>query len=820
MPTVNTTAQSHRSSQCACPPRLAARVWAAVSSGTAARALALSFPLATALAQPAAPSPQSPAAPSVSSSPSFVRQVFTDQARMVAAPARLKGRDFAWLAPAAGAAAYFFASDARNNRERIHTNSLAQERSRKVSNYGVISLAAAPAVLYWWGWRHADTYAERSALLTARSAVDSLIAAQAIQMVTRRETPLEGGGSGRFFKGGIRSSSFPSRHSAAAWAVASTLAERYPGWGAKVGLYGLASAVSLSRITAKEHFVSDVLVGSALGFLVGRFVGRSDHGAGRPNAWGTDAATLLADAEDARNAPPAADSIYVPLDSWVYGALDRLAALGLIPSQISGIRPWTRGECRRQTEEAGDQYDPARHSADVPQLLAALRAELAAPAGAVTLHSIYTRNGFIAGQALNDSYHFGQTWTNDSGRPFGQGWNSYTGFTASAQSGRFFAYVNGEYQRAPGRDAYSLPVRQAIAAMDGVPLRPAEAQPDVSRFRALDAYVGMRAGPFNLSVGKQSLWWGPTYDSPLSFGNNAEPTKNFKITLAHPVHIWPAREVTAEFAIGKLGGHSYTWRPWFNALKLSFKLTENLEVGFTRWSILWGEGHPITARSFARNWLSTNSPSNSWAGMTNPADPGDRKGGFDFRYRIPGLRNWLTIYTDSYCDDDPSPLANPRRAAINPGLYLSHVPGIPRLDFRVEAPSTTPLDGGQIRLGSNYWNGQYRSGNTNYGVLLGNSVGRDARALEAWTAYHASATAKVEAGFRRVKGSAVTIPGGSTETGGMLRASLSPARDWRADFQLQYQQFYVPLLGPRRSTVGASLRIAWEPDLQIQGRRK
>ena len=36
--------------------------------------------------------------------------------------------------------------------------------------------------------------------------------------------------------------------------------------------------------------------------------------------------------------------------------------------------------------------------------------------------------------------------------------------------------------------------------------------------------------------------------------------------------------------------------------------------------------------------------------------------------------------------DDVSPIDAPRRASWRPGLYLSHVPGIPRLDVRVKPP--------------------------------------------------------------------------------------------------------------------------------------
>ena len=46
---------------------------------------------------------------------------------------------------------------------------------------------------------------------------------------------------------------------------------------------------------------------------------------------------------------------YVPLDSWIYPALERLAATGYINSGIMGMRPWTRLECARQLSEASDR---------------------------------------------------------------------------------------------------------------------------------------------------------------------------------------------------------------------------------------------------------------------------------------------------------------------------------------------------------------------------------------------------------------------------------------------------------------------------------
>ena len=107
-------------------------------------------------------------------------------------------------------------------------------------------------------------------------------------------------------------------------------------------------------------------------------------------------------------------------------------------------------------------------------------------------------------------------------------------------------------------------------------------------------------------------------------------------------------------------------------------------------AVIWGgEGHsPVNIHDFLRSFFSTYSPTE--AIMDGPDDPGARFGAFDFSYRLPFVRNWLTLYADSEVHDDVSPIDAPRRAAYRPGIYLSHVPGIPKLDLRVEGASTDP----------------------------------------------------------------------------------------------------------------------------------
>jgi membrane-associated phospholipid phosphatase len=70
--------------------------------------------------------------------------------------------------------------------------------------------------------------------------------------------------------------SFPSGHSSAAFATAAVL-QRHYGWRAALPAYGLAGFIAWSRVRQDAHFMSDVLVGGALGTIVGRTIASPAH---------------------------------------------------------------------------------------------------------------------------------------------------------------------------------------------------------------------------------------------------------------------------------------------------------------------------------------------------------------------------------------------------------------------------------------------------------------------------------------------------------------------------------------------------------------
>ena len=198
--------------------------------------------------------------------------------------------------------------------------------------------------------KHNEHWSE-TGFLAGEAALNSLVAVESFKYSLRRERPYQGNGAGSFFQNG--GTSFPSEHAAAAWSVAGVIAHEYPSPFVKVMAYGLASLVTVSRVKAHQHFPSDVLVGSVIGNLVAQNIYSRHHdpnlGGGEWSSWNAIARAFES------SGPQNLGSPYVPLDSWIYPALDRLAGLGLIDSGFAGMRPWTRRECMRQLSEAEEK---------------------------------------------------------------------------------------------------------------------------------------------------------------------------------------------------------------------------------------------------------------------------------------------------------------------------------------------------------------------------------------------------------------------------------------------------------------------------------
>ncbi len=511
-------------------------------------------------------------------------------------------------------------------------------------------------------------------------------------------------------------------------------------------------------------------------------------------------------------------SINVPLDNWIYPAFERLFSLGYADSAYLDMRPWTRLSCLHILEETYPRIEGAPKDSEAWTIFVSLAKEFGFEATEPPTHAeldqIYTRPMYIAGRPLNDSYHFGQTLINDYGRPYQQGFNAIGGFEASAEAHRLALDFRGEYQHAPGRVAYPESVEALIAQVDDNPELPPEPVSSIDRFHLIDANLSFLVRQNEISVGKAQDVWGPAQTGGMAMSNNADPIYAFRINRVDPVRIPLLSDLTGPFRyealFGDLKGHRYPNAPWIHAEKFAFKPTRNLEFGFSRVVVFAGEGHvPLTFGSF---WHSFTSFSNvSTAEKFSRNDPGARHSSFDFTWRLPWLENWLTLYSDSIVHDDVSPLDAPRRAAITPGIYLSRVPKLPHVDFRVEAVSTDPPgnhQGGQFF----YWEVVYHDLYLNSGNLFGSWIGREGKGGQAWITDWLSPKTYVQVGYRNTKVSKTFIPGGTTQNDFQAKAVLRLKENLELNAFGQVELWTVPALAHgRQSDFTGSFQLTYYP---------
>ncbi len=745
-----------------------------------------------------------------------IKNIVRDQRQIWTSPAHVRLGHADWLIPYAGLTAGFLVTD-RDASLHLSNSPSTLKHFRDFSNYGLAGMGGAVGGLYLWGKATGDPHKQEAGILSGEAAANALLVTEVLKYSFGRERPTVDASRGKFWQGG---DSFPSGHAAISWAAASVISHEYPGLFTKILAYGAASAISISRVGGKRHFPSDALVGSGIGWLAGWQAYRAHHN----RELGGGIADELSDSPQVatERTPSAMGSPYVPLDSWIYPLLDRLAALGLFDDAILGMKPWTRLECARLINEAGDRLRDGSPEAEAAQIYDSLRPEFSSELSLLGggsnnsshLESIYARATQISGPPLTDGFHFGQTLVNDFGRHFQRGFNSVNGFSGWATAGRWVVYVRGEYQHSPAAPAISSQVAAAIATMDLNPVFSPSPIASRDQARLLDTYIGLNVANWQVSYGQESEWWSPNESGPLLFSDNAFPVRMFHINRVSPFHLPGLFEflgpIRWDAFFGTLQGHQTAPGPFFHGEKISFKPTRNLEFGFSRTVVLGGAGLPITLNRLLHSYFSVTSSNNE----TPATDPGKRTGGFDFSYRVPLLRSWLTIYTDSLADDDPSPLASPRRAGINPGMYISHFPKLAKLDLRVEAPLTNVValkSPGQYI----YWDHFYHDLYTNRGFLMGNWVGRDGAGIQASSRFWLSGRNAIQFGYRHAKVDPKFVPNGGTINDASARLDFWFSRDWSASAFVQYEQWKFPLLaGSLQKNVTTSVQFSYWPRFQ------
>jgi len=190
-----------------------------------------------------------------------------DQKQLYLAPFRRS--NLKWDALFLAGTAAFLATDRQISRA-LPTNHM--ELARNISNVSLGSTSAALVGLWAYGIKTNDRHAKETGELELETLANTFLIYTPMQYAAGRERPEEGTGNGRFWIHGGFNTSFPAGHPMFMWTMATVVAHEYPRTWVKLLAYGAASSVSAGRFFGRNHFASDIFVGSILGYLIGAHI--------------------------------------------------------------------------------------------------------------------------------------------------------------------------------------------------------------------------------------------------------------------------------------------------------------------------------------------------------------------------------------------------------------------------------------------------------------------------------------------------------------------------------------------------------------------
>jgi len=391
----------------------------------------------------------------------------------------------------------------------------------------------------------------------------------------------------------------------------------------------------------------------------------------------------------------------VSLDSWVYPAIEKLAGLGLIESDLQGTRPWTRLEAARLAVEAQTRAEDADVPPVATEILARLHREFAPqleelrdgaaesylrPVREIRMQYVYQDGDPSTGaHVLAPQFSLN---TNNFGIDYEEGHNLQLILEGDARLGRYFL----------------IQVRPLFQL--------GESDADLT---VLEGKAALQLGPFEISAGRQALWWGQGRHGSLILTNNAQPLDMLRITNPSPVHLpWILQHLGSfRFDVfwSRLEEDRVVAEPYLAGLRLNLKPVSWFELGASRAVMFGGEGRPdIDWDEFITILGGKN--------LEGDEDSSNSVAAIDARLSLPFL--WgAQLYSELGGEDEAGAFIG--KKAYLAGLYLPQIDPSGRLDLRLEYTDLNFQENGPVW----YRHSVYRSGYTYEGKLLGHQAGGD-----------------------------------------------------------------------------------------------
>jgi hypothetical protein len=190
-----------------------------------------------------------------------------DQKGLYAAP--FKPSNIKWDALVLAGTGALLATDRRIEKQVPTSHFQAYQNT---SNIVIGGLSASLAGVWIYGIKTENPHARETGELELETLTNTFLIYAPMQFIAGRQRPGEGNGNGDFWRHHSMNTSFPGGHAMFTWSMATVVAHEYPKPWVRALAYGAATTVTASRFLARDHWASDMFVGSALGFAIGTHI--------------------------------------------------------------------------------------------------------------------------------------------------------------------------------------------------------------------------------------------------------------------------------------------------------------------------------------------------------------------------------------------------------------------------------------------------------------------------------------------------------------------------------------------------------------------
>jgi membrane-associated phospholipid phosphatase len=207
---------------------------------------------------------------------SYVKGYLTDAREILTSPRGWDKADWSTAAVILSVTAglYAYDQDLKDWAQR-QRNKTTDDLATILTPFGnVLYALPAAGLVYLYGEVQESEKAKRIGLLGAESIVLAGAFTGVIKIAGHRHRPDTGDQYNRWDGPGLSTDnlSFPSLHASTAFALATVVAEESGSPYVASAAYGIASLVALARVNDNEHWSSDIVFGSAIGYFTGRAV--------------------------------------------------------------------------------------------------------------------------------------------------------------------------------------------------------------------------------------------------------------------------------------------------------------------------------------------------------------------------------------------------------------------------------------------------------------------------------------------------------------------------------------------------------------------